>query len=1072
MGRLINVPELPAHFVPRPDILAELKARILQPRATASGITSAAHKVGLQGMGGIGKSVLAAALARDDTVRQRFTDGLIWLTLGRKPDLMARQVQLAKALGETAPQFADVQDGRAQLSTLLAQRTCLIVLDDVWDAAAITAFNVLGPASHLLITTRNAELLTGLGAQPYTLDVLPVPQARALLAAWSNQSPLPPQAEAILTECGRLPLALAMVGALLRDKPPERWDSVLNRLRKADLVRIGQSFPDYPYPNLLVALEASIEALEPWLQARYRELAVFPEAVPIPVSAVHTLWMATSGCERDEAEDNLDRLESRSLLRRDAAGWITQHALQRDYLWVQASTHLPALHQALLAGYAKQCRGSWSCGPADGYFFAHLAKHLLAAGRLAELQALLSDFTWLQAKLKATDVNTLLADYELVRHEEALQLVRGAIQLAAHVIAKDPAQFASQLLGRLDSSGPIPIPALRQQLEGWQDLPWLRPLTPTLTAPGGPLLLTLTGHTDKVRVVIAIADGWRVVSGADDGTVRVWDLDRGLLLRTLTGHTDWIRAIAVTADGSRIISAADDHTIRVWNLDTGLCERIIAIYSDWIHAVAITLDDACLVTGDDQGYITLWNLESGAKLAVVRGHTAAINAFTMTRDGSFLLSAADDRRIKVWKLPCLHEERTLRGHTARVISMAMTPDNKVISAATDDTLRSWDLTTETAQASELISDQAYWVRAVTVTPDGEQAIVASEDRTLAIWNLRTKKLEGILEGHSDWVTAVAALTDGQRVVSGSYDLTLKVWNLKRASQARSASAHTDRIRAVTLMPDDEHAITSADDSTLRIWDCHTGALQRTFSGHPHWVFVLTPDGQRIVSAASGATIKVWDLASGLEHGTFTDHSDRIRAIAVCPDGARVISAADDRSIRIWRLDSGQSLLTIPIRFTWIRSLAITPDGQYLITASEGRALKVWNLTDGAEVLTLRGHQARINTLAVSPDNQFIFSGSDDHTVRIWSLREAAEIRVLTGHTAKVNSISVGIEGRILASVADDSTVRIWRIPTGEQISAFTGESPMTACAAGSRVPLVVAGDQTGKVHFLRLQCLE
>ncbi len=44
------------------------------------GVTGAA--LGIHGQGGIGKTVLAAALARDEQVRRCFPDGVFWVTVG------------------------------------------------------------------------------------------------------------------------------------------------------------------------------------------------------------------------------------------------------------------------------------------------------------------------------------------------------------------------------------------------------------------------------------------------------------------------------------------------------------------------------------------------------------------------------------------------------------------------------------------------------------------------------------------------------------------------------------------------------------------------------------------------------------------------------------------------------------------------------------------------------------------------------------------------------------------------------------------------------------------------------
>ena len=53
----------------------------------------------------------------------------------------------------------------------------------------------------------------------------------------------------------------------------------------------------------------------------------------------------------------------------------------------------------------------------------------------------------------------------------------------------------------------------------------------------GRTLCTLEGHTDKVRAVVVLGDGSRALSGSDDKTLRLWDLESGETLRTLEGHT-------------------------------------------------------------------------------------------------------------------------------------------------------------------------------------------------------------------------------------------------------------------------------------------------------------------------------------------------------------------------------------------------------------------------------------------------------------------------------------------------------------------------------------------------------
>ncbi len=83
MGELLNVPTLPDNFLSRPEDLAALKLQILGQSQQAVAVTGKAvggGNVSIQGMGGIGKSVLATALVRDEAVRCAYPHGLFWVT--------------------------------------------------------------------------------------------------------------------------------------------------------------------------------------------------------------------------------------------------------------------------------------------------------------------------------------------------------------------------------------------------------------------------------------------------------------------------------------------------------------------------------------------------------------------------------------------------------------------------------------------------------------------------------------------------------------------------------------------------------------------------------------------------------------------------------------------------------------------------------------------------------------------------------------------------------------------------------------------------------------------------------
>jgi NB-ARC domain/TIR domain len=166
LGRLVNVPNLPPHFLPRPGDLQALKDAVLAGLTKPLALTGTG-KFGVQGMGGIGKTVLATALAYDSEIRQAFPDGNYWLTIGQKPNLLDLQNQLLRQLTGSKETVTTETEAKDALREALEGRRALLVVDDAWTIDHADAFSVTAAPTRLLITTRNREVLVGLDAEEH-----------------------------------------------------------------------------------------------------------------------------------------------------------------------------------------------------------------------------------------------------------------------------------------------------------------------------------------------------------------------------------------------------------------------------------------------------------------------------------------------------------------------------------------------------------------------------------------------------------------------------------------------------------------------------------------------------------------------------------------------------------------------------------------------------------------------------------------------------------------------------------------------------------------------------------------
>jgi WD40 repeat protein len=78
-------------------------------------------------------------------------------------------------------------------------------------------------------------------------------------------------------------------------------------------------------------------------------------------------------------------------------------------------------------------------------------------------------------------------------------------------------------------------------------------------------LRTFGGHERTVNAVAVFPDRRRMVTGSDDRTLRLWDLETGVVLKKMEGHSNRVRALAVSRDGQIIASGDDGGEIITWH---------------------------------------------------------------------------------------------------------------------------------------------------------------------------------------------------------------------------------------------------------------------------------------------------------------------------------------------------------------------------------------------------------------------------------------------------------------------------------------------------------------------------
>jgi WD40 repeat protein len=90
--------------------------------------------------------------------------------------------------------------------------------------------------------------------------------------------------------------------------------------------------------------------------------------------------------------------------------------------------------------------------------------------------------------------------------------------------------------------------------------------------------------------------------------------------------------------------------------------------------------------------------------------------------------------------------------------------------------------------------------------------------------------------------------DGRQAVSASSDQTLKVWDLQTGEELRTLQGHSHGVSSVCVTPDGRHAVSASDDQTLKVWDLQTGRLLSTFTAEEWFTACgISPDGSTVLA---------------------------------------------------------------------------------------------------------------------------------------------------------------------------------------------------------------------------------
>lgn len=280
------------------------------------------------------------------------------------------------------------------------------------------------------------------------------------------------------------------------------------------------------------------------------------------------------------------------------------------------------------------------------------------------------------------------------------------------------------------------------------------------------------GHSRPVTSLTMAADGRYLVSGSEDGMIRLWDLPRSKPHGHLKAGTG-IQALSVSPEGDVLASAGQESWIRIWDFATGTEQGCLSEHQSPVRALSFS-STGLLASGSNDATVNIWNAEWQITHRLI-GHQGPVGAVAFSPDGRYIATGSDDSTVRIWESATGRELAVLDGHKRPVTALSFSPNGLLLASG-------------------------------------------SNDKSVCLWVFFEKREIRRFRGHGAIVWSVAFSPDGRFLATVSGDKTVRVWDVGSAREVARGTGHTNWVRAVLFSPDGSKICTASGDKTIRIWE--------------------------------------------------------------------------------------------------------------------------------------------------------------------------------------------------------------------------------------------------------------
>ncbi len=511
----------------------------------------------------------------------------------------------------------------------------------------------------------------------------------------------------------------------------------------------------------------------------------------------------------------------------------------------------------------------------------------------------------------------------------------------------------------------------------------------------GLTLAVLQGHTGVVNGI-----AWRpgtasqVLTWSVDGTARVWAAATGesVVLKPTGAPVNWAE---FSADGAAVVTGTEDGDVRIWDVGTAKERAVCRSSLGKIIRVHWSPDGRRVAASGAEGGAEVWDAANGASVARVAGAAARpVMELLFASDGATVALQNDLGRVVVMDAGLARNVREFEAPwlTPRTI----TPDWKY--ALRPAGFSAQVVETETGNVVSRLNAHEYGLREAVFSADYRKVLTCSNDRMAFVWSTlpgeQFQRLPAAPPGSRFWFSdmerVLVAGDDGvPRIVdaaTGAVEKTLQfdAREFRSLSVSRDGKwiagliAGSDRVHFISVDSGKvEKEVRAGKPLTEGVWSCTGSAFCVALPGREFRVWrvpsmeevgslvlkdpdvnkwSVSPDGRWFVTSnASQQDMTLYDVAAGTSRH-LSGHTGHVLTVIFMPDNQHILSCAADASIRYWSVDSVK-----PIGYYRLTSI----EEVYPVVSSDGRLFGAH--TGGAPRL-IRIEPGTMTDFATLPDD--------------------------------------------------------------------------------------------------------